>query len=203
MLLSVDHCNYAIKTPFFSFVSGLSEHTSCPPLADELLEYDGRFWTLSGKRISYMRDKTQDNRFFILTLFAIARELVRTGSSSPLSQIDLAVGLPPEHYGVLKDRFANYFRRKDPIRFVYHDRPYDTLNSLCRKAVLERHGSAGTTRKSIRNPLFSRTWMGVISLLKGSICILNLQQMKSERRTRASMIYGILMQFFLFKMVMM
>lgn len=71
-----------------------------------------------------MRDKTQDDRFFILTLFAIARKLVRTGSSSPLSQIDLAVGLLPEHYGVLKDRFANYFRRKDPIRFVYHDRPY-------------------------------------------------------------------------------
>ena len=111
MLLSVDHGNYAIKTPFFSFISGLSEHTSCPPLADELLEYGGRFWTLSGKRISYMRDKTQDDRFFILTLFA-------------LSQIDLAVGLPPEHYGVLKDRFANYFKRKDPIRFVYHDRPY-------------------------------------------------------------------------------
>ena len=63
MLLSVDHGNYAIKTPFFSFVSGLSEHTSRPPLADELLEYEGRFWTLSGKRISYMRDKTQDDRF--------------------------------------------------------------------------------------------------------------------------------------------
>lgn len=68
MLLSVDHGNYAIKTPFFSFVSGLSEHTSCPPLADELLEYDDRFWTLSGKRISYMRDKTQDDlrQFFQL-----------------------------------------------------------------------------------------------------------------------------------------
>lgn len=46
MLLSVDHGNYAIKTPFFSFVSGLSEHTSCPPLADELLEYDDRFLDL-------------------------------------------------------------------------------------------------------------------------------------------------------------
>ena len=124
MLLSVDHGNYAIKTPFFSFVSGLSEHTSCPPLADELLEYDGRFWTLSGKRISYMRAKTQDDRFFILTLFAIVRELVRTGSCSPLSQIDLAVGPPSEYYGVLKDRFANCFGRKDPVRFVCHDRPY-------------------------------------------------------------------------------
>lgn len=123
MLLAVDHGNYAVKTPFFSFVSGLSEHTVRPPLSDELLEYDGRFWTLSGKRISYMRDKTQDDRFFILTLFAIAKELVRTGSASPLAQVDLAVGLPPEHYGVLKDRFAEYFHRKGPIRFAYCDHP--------------------------------------------------------------------------------
>lgn len=123
MLLAVDHGNYAVKTPLFSFVSGLSEHTVRPPLSDELLEYDGRFWTLSGKRISYMRDKTQDDRFFILTLFAIAKELVRTGSASPLAQVDLAVGLPPEHYGVLKDRFAEYFHRKGPIRFAYCDHP--------------------------------------------------------------------------------
>ena len=124
MLLAVDHGNYAIKTPTFSFVSGLSEHTVRPPLSDELLEYDGRYWTLSGKRINYMRDKTQDDRFFILTLFAIAKELTRTGAASPLSQIDLAVGLPPEHYGVLKDRFAKYFRRNEPIRFSYCDHAY-------------------------------------------------------------------------------
>ena len=124
MLLAVDHGNYAIKTPTFSFVSGLSEHTVRPPLSDELLEYDGRYWTLSGKRINYMRDKTQDDRLFILTLFAIAKELTRTGAASPLSQIDLAVGLPPEHYGVLKDRFAKYFRRNEPIRFSYCDHAY-------------------------------------------------------------------------------
>lgn len=124
MLLAVDHGNYAIKTPYFSFVSGLADHTVRPPLSDELLEYGGRYWTLSGKRINYMRDKTQDDRFFILTLFAIAKELVRTNASSPLSQIDLAVGLPPEHYGVLKDRFVKYFHRNEPIRFSYCDHPY-------------------------------------------------------------------------------
>src|SRR5699024_9646078 len=37
--------------------------------------------------------------------------------------IDLAVGLPPEHYGMLKDRFAQYFRRSEPINFVYKNRP--------------------------------------------------------------------------------
>ena len=124
MLIAVDHGNYAIKTPNFSFVSGLAEHTVRPPLTDEVLEYEGRYWTLSGKRISYMRDKTQDDRFFILTLFAIAKELEKQGVSPSLCSVDLAVGLPPEHYGVLKDRFAKYFKRDTAIRFTYKDRPF-------------------------------------------------------------------------------
>lgn len=127
MLIAIDHGNYAIKTPNFSFVSGLSEHTVKPPLTDEILEYDGRYWTLSGKRLSYMRDKTQDERYFVLSLFAIAKEMQSRGSYAPLEQVDLAVGLPSEHYGVLKDKFARYFKRNGVIKFVYQDRPYSII----------------------------------------------------------------------------
>ena len=69
-------------------------------------------------------DKTEDERYFILTLFAIAKELESTGRYMPVESVDLAVGLPPEHYGVLKDRFANYFKRENEVRFVYNDKPY-------------------------------------------------------------------------------
>lgn len=124
MLIAIDHGNYAIKTPNYTFVSGLAEHTVRPPLADELMEYGGRFWTLTSKRLSYMRDKTQDERYFILTLFAIAKELEAAGHYMPTERIDLAVGLPPEHYGVLKDRFAKYFKRDGIIQFTYRDKPY-------------------------------------------------------------------------------
>lgn len=127
MLIAIDHGNYAIKTPSFSFVSGLAEHTVRPPMSDELMEYEGRYWTLTGKRLSYMRDKTQDDRFFVLSLFAIAKELESTRGYTPVQQIDLAVGLPPEHYGVLKDKFAAYFKRNGVIRFVYNERPYSIL----------------------------------------------------------------------------
>ena len=41
MLIAIDHGNYAIKTPRFSFVAGLSEHATKPPLADEVIEYGG------------------------------------------------------------------------------------------------------------------------------------------------------------------
>ena len=123
MLIAIDHGNYAIKTPHISFVSGLSEHTVKPPLADEVMEYEGKFWTLSGKRVPYMRDKTKDERYFILSLFAIARELVAAGSIAAFEQIDLAVGLPPEHFGMLRERFAQYFRRFGTVNFVYNDKP--------------------------------------------------------------------------------
>lgn len=127
MLIAIDHGNYAIKTVNHSFVSGLSEHTVKPPMTDEILEYEGKFWTLSGRRLNYMRDKTQDERYFALTLFAIAKELEKNGGYQPVERIQLAVGLPPEHYGVLKDRFARYFKRDNVIRFVYRDRPYSIL----------------------------------------------------------------------------
>ena len=125
MLIAIDHGNYAIKTPNFSFVSGLAEHTVKPPMCDEILEYNGRCYSLTGQRVSYMRDKTQDERFFVLSLFAIARELEAGGHYAPAQQIDLAVGLPPEHYGVLKEKFARYFKRDGVIKFEYKDKPYN------------------------------------------------------------------------------
>ena len=52
MLLGIDHGNYAVKTTGFDFVSGLAEHTVRPPMTEEILEYQGKYWTLSGKRLS-------------------------------------------------------------------------------------------------------------------------------------------------------
>ena len=127
MLIAIDHGNFAIKTVNHSFVAGLSEHTVKPPMTDEILEYGGKFWTLSGKRLSYMKDKTNDERYFILTLIAIAKELETAGRNMPFEQIQLAVGLPPEHYGVLKNKFAGYFKKDGPINFIYKDRSYSII----------------------------------------------------------------------------
>jgi len=122
MLFSIDHGNYAVKTQCDSFIAGLAEYSVRPPLAEHVIEYEGRFWTLTGSRIAYMRDKTKDDRYFILTLFAIARELCSQGGLPPYLDADLAVGLPPEHYSVLKDKFARYFKRQG-VKFVYNNTP--------------------------------------------------------------------------------
>ena len=41
MLIAIDHGNYAIKTPRFTFVSGLTEHSVKPPCPM-------RFWNMPG-----------------------------------------------------------------------------------------------------------------------------------------------------------
>ena len=106
MIIAIDHGNYNIMTPHDCFMAGLAQHSVRPPMAEEVLEYNGSFWTLSGKRLSYRRDKTKDESYFILSLFAIARELLHAGSHNSTAKVDLAVGLPPEHYGILWDKFA-------------------------------------------------------------------------------------------------
>ena len=127
MLIAIDHGNFAVKTTNHSFIAGLSEHTVKPPMTDEILEYGGKFWTLSGRRLSYMRDKTRDERYFILTLIAIAKEMEASGRYVPFEKVQLAVGLPPEHYGVLKDKFAQYFKRDGALKFVYRDKAYSII----------------------------------------------------------------------------
>ena len=123
MLIAIDHGNHACKTVHFNFVSGLAQHSVRPPMADEVLEYNGEFWTLSGQRLPYRRDKTRDESFFILTLFAIAKELAFAGPLPSAEKVDLAVGLPPEHYGLLKDKFRDYFKRNQSVQFIYNDKP--------------------------------------------------------------------------------
>ena len=122
MLIAIDHGNYAIKTQNNSFISGLTEYSVRPPLAEDVIEYEGRFWALTGNRIPYMRDKSRDERYFILSLFAIVKDLRDQGELPPYADIDLAVGLPPEHFSVLQEKYAKYFKRTG-IKFVYNNSP--------------------------------------------------------------------------------
>ena len=111
MIISVDHGNKQIKLPGRrSFTSGLRESDSRPPFGEDFLKYRGRYYMLSNQRIPYLRDKTSDNRFYILTLFAICIQIEDSGLyTDDLTHIKLLVGLPPAHYGTQYERFQEYF----------------------------------------------------------------------------------------------
>ena len=89
------------------------------------LQYGGNYYTLSNERIPYRKDKTGDDRFFILTLIAIAEELTARGvDEKELYHIQLPVGLPPAHFGAQAEKFTAYFHKKGIVEFQYRDKHY-------------------------------------------------------------------------------
>lgn len=135
MLIAVDHGNKQIKTVNCApFTSGLRE-SATRPLGDMVIYYGGKYYSLMDERIPYRRDKTEDERFFILTLFAVARELERSGDYSPdvVLPVQLAVGLPPAHYGAQYERFERYFTGRGAVSFTFNGKPFFILitDALC------------------------------------------------------------------------
>ena len=135
MLIAVDHGNKQIKTEHCPpFTSGIRESMT-PPLGDEVIFYNGKYYSLKDERIPYRRDKTEDERFFILTLFAIAREVEKSenNTSNVVIPIELAVGLPPSHYGAQYEQFERYFKGHHTVSFTYRGQSHSILitNVLC------------------------------------------------------------------------
>ena len=130
MLIAIDHGNKQIKTTHKTFSSGLCESDTRPPFGENVLYYNGKYYTLSDQRIPYMRDKTKDERFFVLTLFAIAFELKEQGyTADEIADIQLSVGLPPAHYSTQYERFEKYFLNRDIIDFQMDEKPYSIFIS--------------------------------------------------------------------------
>ena len=129
-IISVDTGNKNIKTSNTQpFNSGLICHgTSAPPLSVETLRYDGKYYSLTEKRIPTMFDKTETEDFYILTLFAAAKEIAAQDGPKPAYRKDicLALGLPPTHLQELKPKYLKYFGRGGQrIEFTYNGTHYD------------------------------------------------------------------------------
>ena len=124
MLIGVDHGNKQIKTAHGEpFVSGLQQSLTRP--FGQSLQYCGTYYTLSNERIPFHKDKTEDDRFFVLTLIAIAEEITARGLSEKEQQhIQLAVGLPPAHFGAQAEKFTAYFQGRGLVAFMYGDKHY-------------------------------------------------------------------------------
>ena len=153
--VAVDHGNRNMKTCNFVFTTGLTEQDKKPARGEKYLKYQGKYYTLSEKRIPYQRDKTQDsrNRFWILTLFAIAirealqkeaeqiaadgtqlkgqiaelQELEQKSQIQPedVIQVELPIGLPPKHFAELCERYERYFKGDGKVQeLCFNDKVY-------------------------------------------------------------------------------
>lgn len=130
MMIPIDTGNKAIKTEHYEFNAGLAVLEKAPAEKEEAIYYKGVYYRLSESRGVYLEDKTEDERYYVLTLFAIAKELkfmqsTRTILSGELLNLDLVVGLPPLYYRGERKKFAEYFYRGGQINEIgYMDNTY-------------------------------------------------------------------------------
>ena len=127
MIVSIDHGNKNCKVASGKvYSSGLIESDTSFCLGGDCMYYKGKYYTLTDKRIPYLRDKTIDNRFYILTLFAIAYEIefAKAYSADEIIDIQLLIGLPPAHFAKQYAEFEQYFKSGDYVDFELNNKVY-------------------------------------------------------------------------------
>lgn len=125
--IAIDHGNRNIKTVHTVFTTGISESDVRPGRGIDYLEYNGKFYVPSNRRIPYQRDKTMDHRFFALTLMGIAKELEQNPNieKGDFIQVQMPIGLPPKHFAELYDKYENFFKGSgEMLSFSYKQNEY-------------------------------------------------------------------------------
>ena len=124
MNIGIDHGYYAIKTRHFSFPAGIAVYSHEPYTLQNTLEYGGKFYVCGTGRQPILRNKTENDNYYLLTLAAIAREIKQRGENTEGS-VTLAAGLPLAGFGREKKFFREYLlRSSQPVCFKFEGVPY-------------------------------------------------------------------------------
>ena len=111
MNIGIDHGYYAIKTRHFSFPAGISEYSHEPYTLQNTLEYGGKFFVCGTGRQPILRNKMENENYYLLTLAAIAKEIRQRGVKTECS-VTIAAGLPLAGFGREKKSFREYSKPK-------------------------------------------------------------------------------------------
>lgn len=121
-ILGVDHGYGNIKTAHTCFPAGVIAHDREPTFKNNLLVYDGRYYSVGEGHKEFTADKMLDQDYYILTLAAIAKELnVR---QTRTARIYLAVGLPLTWVSRQKNAFKTYLLKNETADFNFRGVDY-------------------------------------------------------------------------------
>lgn len=119
MNIGIDHGYYAIKTRHFSFPAGIAEYSHEPYTLQNTLEFGGKFYVCGTGRQPILRNKMENDNYYLLTLAAIAKEIKQRGGKTECS-VRIAAGLPLAGFGREKKPFREYLlRSSQPVCFKF------------------------------------------------------------------------------------
>nr|WP_325258601.1 ParM/StbA family protein [uncultured Oscillibacter sp.] len=122
--IGIDHGYAAMKSPHFSFPTGLVQYDHEPYTSKDVLEYGGKYYVVGSGRQPLQKDKTLTEDYYLLTLAAIAKELAYRKADHTAS-VHLAAGLPLTSFGRDKRKFRAYLLRDGrPVLFRFERTAY-------------------------------------------------------------------------------
>ncbi len=120
--IGIDNGNYNTKSSErILYASGFTLSDSEFITSEMQLFYEGSYYAIGGKRLSFQQEKTKEEDTFILTLPAIADAMKKADTTS--ADVMLGVGLPIDIYGAQKKAFGQYFLKED-VCFNFEDNDY-------------------------------------------------------------------------------
>lgn len=151
ILLGIDNGNKCTKTSEgYVSESGFTKSNYEPISTNNLLVYEGKFYSIGGNRLSVQMDKTVNQDAFFLSLPAIADAVNKAGVEGQ-ADIILGVGLPIVSYGTLKKKFREYFLKRG-IEFNFNKKDYK-INVIDCRVYPQGYSSLITVFNSYRNLL--------------------------------------------------
>ena len=141
----IDVGNFDTKSPNTVTPSGFVSYKNPPYNSKECLFIDETYYEQSENRFPYIEDKTVNDNMYILTLFAISKEIIFEAEKnieskleqvkvsaaekhnlvqeyiSSITKINLGIGLPVSHYSRNKETYINYYitRMNNGIFYEY------------------------------------------------------------------------------------
>lgn len=122
IIIGIDHGYGNMKTRHTIFKSGVKAYDHMPPIAENVLEYNGKFYVIGESHKVFIAQKDEDDDYYILTLAAIAKELEIRGITN--ADVLLAVGLPLNWLVGQRESFKQYLLRAEEIDFTYLGKRY-------------------------------------------------------------------------------
>lgn len=135
MIIGIDHGNRNMKTSHCIFTSGYTVSDKRDEgQGNEILSYNGKYYSIASEPFNVLNDKTVNENFFILSLFAIAKEMIAINAEITHTTLELAIGLPPRDYSRLKTKYELYYidRFKNGVAFTYQGREFNIVINKCK-----------------------------------------------------------------------
>lgn len=130
--IGVDHGYKNMKTANHVFPTRLGRLTTVPDDRSGMLQLDDKLYTEYGEYVDYVNnsDKVLNDDFYVLTLFAIAKELKSRELEGAV--VNIAVGLPQKWFDTQKNSFRDYIMKRSDAHFHYEENLYHVYFNDCK-----------------------------------------------------------------------